>query len=351
MGSIELLLDSEKIAIDEKNFSESMAKIDKALTPGVLVMIQNHTLNDVGGFSNRNGYNTTALFFSEGNIKEEKFDIQKGKENYTYINLNELNNPDSYQIVNNGRDSILDYVNIIIPHSWLGTAFNEGTFSRSGGTSWTTRHAKGTRKIIIGDSLLEQFPDAVNALKFARDAQYFRLNGAYSHQNNLIMKNGDNVHNNSYNITDLKKEFSTLPDKIVTNEEKLKYLKLRKKITIAQENSRDEETHEIACVRAALNLLYEPSRDSTKNNNVLQAIELGLFRNGVEAYQEKGYPVDKKDYIIKEIQHPNRTIAFVKTGKGIAYGDMYILPAKNMEDIVKAAFSVEHVKKYYPYGF
>jgi len=344
---IELITDSETIAVDEKNFSESLQKLENALKSGELVYIQNYRGDDLSSIG-IDRHSTITLFFSDGK-KEGKFLMKKGQKNYSYIHSSN-NNLESYKIITQFNDNVLDNIKITMPHGWTNEQYNEGTFSPAGGTSWISRHSAGTDKIIVGNKLIEMFPEAIAALKFAQDAEHFILPSPYAQNNHVIFKEGDNIHRNDYNIAEIKKDFEKLPDIISSYEDKRKYLDLRKKITVGQEDMRKSETHEIACVNAVLNLLEQPVQDSSKFISHLEAVEVGLYTHGVESIRKQGFPVDSKDYIIKELQHPSRTIAFVKVGMGSYYGETFVLPAKNMDAIVIYALSKENIKTYYPQG-
>ena len=84
----------------------------------------------------------------------------------------------------------------------------------------------------------------------------------------------------------------------------------------------------------------------------LIAKHVGWYREGVKIFRVDGHPVAGDDYLVQELSHPSRRIAFVKTGKGIRYGETYILPFNDSIDrLVEFAFSEGMVKKHYNHGF
>ncbi|MCK4730437.1 MAG: hypothetical protein KAT28_03910 [Candidatus Aenigmarchaeota archaeon] len=293
---IELITSEGKSEIDGENFIEYMQKLDNLLEPGTPIMLQKYT----NGLNKGRGRPAERiLFFSEGNLnrdsngdlnKEGVFNLQEGKKNLSYVMINEKDQT-SYQIVYSHKKE-LDNYNLNPIHN---TRINE---------------------IIVGDILTEQVPDAMSALRFAGDAVYFDLHPFYSRQNYLIKEIGDQG------------------------------------ICGEQETKRERQTHEIACLRASINLLKEAGREIGKYKGALVANQVGWFSDGTKNFGENKYPINAEDYLVHHPTYPNKMVAFVKTGKGVRYGETYILPvSKKMDDVVELAFSKDMIKEHYPHGF
>lgn len=294
--------------ITKENLNVSLKKLELILSKGTPVMFSNYFCADIDNRNRTQSY----LFYSDGNVSlDGVFNIEKGKRNFSYLVVEE-ENPNSYQLIHYWQNELQNN-KVSFPHVSKQNHYNENTFSRSGPSSWQTYEDRGTSQIIVGDILLEKFPEAINALNFAKDAVYFKLNSFYSNQNSLIRSNGD------YKIKN-------------------------------QEGLRDAQTSQIALVRASLNLLNE-ARKTFNEYSSIQANQLGEYRDGsVQDFRKIGYPVNLEDYLIQEISHPHRNIALVKTNSVFQSGETYILPFKGMNRVVGLAFCEEMIKKNYPHG-
>ncbi|MBW2990894.1 hypothetical protein KY348_04265, partial [Candidatus Woesearchaeota archaeon] len=86
----------------------------------------------------------------------------------------------------------------------------------------------------------------------------------------------------------------------------------------------------------------------------LHVRQIGFFQDGVEYYRDElGYPVDEDDYVVDDMMHPHKKIAFIKVGVGGMYGRTYIHPCyktEGAEETVRKAFSKDMIKKYFPAG-
>jgi hypothetical protein len=352
---MELITDNDKIEITKDNFDKILKNIETIIQSKTPVLIEEFELNDVGGFSSPLPHVTSTLFYADKFIcnpkdnseNKNKFTMSPGKRNTCYSTIRHKD--ESHYVVKNINE-ILTNIKIEIPSTWLGTAYNEGTFSRAGGTSWTTRHGSGTNKIIIGQKALDKFPNATDTLNFAQDAIHFRLPRAYTRHFNRIMKKGDQrIY--SLDLTKIRDELNKIPKDITTE-----YLRLRKNELIDlfalpeshPESRRRRESIEMTCINAVLTLMDEPMYKQNKFHTDLEAIEVKCYKNIVEVYKSKNCPINNNDYLIKEIMHPNRTLAIVKANSGIAVGEMYILPFNNTDKLLEEAFSKEHIAKYYP---
>jgi|GEM_PF-5231811 len=361
MKGIEFVLDSETINVNEKNFADSMQKLEKALRPGIIMFVQNYNKDDFGSLTIPRKHYDTKIF-SYGDTLDGKILMDADKKNKVYITLDDVNKKafgSFYNINYLPKDQTAD-IQIILPAFWTGTAYNEGTFSPAGGTSWSTFHWAGTEKVIIGDKLLELFPEAVNALKFVQDAQHFELHQTYSRPNHYIFKKDDTTHlSKDYDLTRLKKDIHKLPDIIEGDdwETKSRLMDIKNGITLMQKESREEIFCEMNCIQAVLNLLHGPVYEKNGLKVRLEVSQVGRDRNAVQSLRSQGYPVGSEDYIIKDLNmaeirksDDDTCVAFLKVGKRLRQGEMYILPAKGMDTIVEKAFSKEHVKTYYPHG-
>jgi hypothetical protein len=308
---IKLITKEGESEITKDNFVESMQRLENMLKPGTPVMFQNFSWNDHPWGAK---YIDRILLYSGGKLSSEGiFNIQKGKRNYVYATISK-DDPNSYRFVHQG-DELLYNNGLVTPKTWTSRESNEGTFSSAGTVEWTSFHKAGTTQLVIGDILNEQFPNALNELNYVRDAIYFNLDGFYSVQNYLITEIGD----------------------IGPRGEK--------------EQQRTDQTHRIACVRACVNLLGEVKREVEQINNPLIVNQTGWYRDGAEPLRKMGLPIDNQDYIVKELQYPGKIVAFIKVGKGIAFGETYILPHREeVEAMVERAFSEEIVARYYPHG-
>jgi hypothetical protein len=310
---IELATSKGKSEINGENFAESMQRLENMLEPGTPVMFQKYRSNNLSMGGGRHAQR--LLFFSGGKLSREGvFNLQKGKRNFSYVTINEKDST-SYQVVHHWQEA-LDNHRLSVPKSWTMRQYNEGTFSPAGPSEWNSFHSAGTEEIVVGDILTEKFPDAMHALRFGRDAVYFDLHSFYSMQSYLVTEIGD------------------------------------KGIRGEQESQRETQTHRIACLRACMNLINEAEREIGEYHNSVIAKHVGWFRDGTQRLRDGGHPVDDRDYLVQELSHPSRSVAFVKTGKGIKYGETYILPfSEKMDNIVELAFSEDMVRKHYPHGF
>ena len=304
---IEVATPKGKSEITEKNFSESIKTLEDILEPGTPVMLQNYDSSSLRRHSQRHK-TTRWFFFSGGRINNSgHFNLQKGKRNFSCVRMsNDYIN--RYQIMHL-RNKMSDTLEISSPKGWRTRQYNEGTFSPAGPQEWYSNHSSGTEKVVVGDTLEEQFPITMNALKFARDAFYFNLHPFYSNPNYLVTEMRD------------------------------------KGIRVERERQPSEQTNRITCLRACINLITEAEKELEVYREPVKARHLGCFRD------RPAHPVEDTDYIIEELAYPGKKIAFVKTGKG-SLGETYILPFSDKNnEILELAFSEDMIKKHYPYGF
>jgi len=314
--AIKLTISTEVREINEQNFQTSLETIAAQLTPGTPVMLQNYSSSDLGLTRGKHIHN--ILFISDGYLHPHgTFSHQKGKRNFAFITSG-YKHFQEYQIVHHWQEQLeLDNNRLTIPHDWTREQYNEGTFSRSGPELWLSSHSAGTEEIIIGDQLKDRFPEAIDALKFTQDAIHFTLHPFYSHLGYLTTKIGDKS----------------------TPEGNLK------------KDAREREARDLACLKAVVNLIAEANYEqSDRTFNHVHADQLGWYHEGGKYLRAKGVPVNDTDYLVREIMHPQRNLAFVKLSKGMTVGETYILPASKMDQIVESAFTEERIKKYYPYG-
>lgn len=298
-------------SVDEGSFRGFLRDISRKLKSGMPVMFLNYSQNNICG---RNRYAQRYLFFSDGELSSDGvFGVEQGNRNFNYLTINE-NNPDSYQLVKHWKGQ-LDNHPISVPRNWTVNQYNEETFSPAGGSSWISNHSGGTEEVIVGKWLEKKFPSAITALRFARDAVFFHLPQVYSMQNYLITETGD---------------------KDTRNE---------------NEGQRTKQTSRVACVRACLNLLNEAERELEGYHGGLVARQAGWYNGGAKEIRDRlGYPVDDSDFVVGQISHPSKTLAFVKCEGVFQYGDIYILPTKKNQGLVEHAFSKKKVKRFYPHG-
>jgi hypothetical protein len=286
--------------INKDNFAESMQNLRDILLPGMPIMIRQYDQHQLSIHSE------TVLFYSGGNLSDEGiFDIQKGKINFPYLHVDK-EKPTSYWVYRQNEKD-LDKFKLCIPETWTGTTYNENTFSPRGPSTELTFGGSGTEEVVIGKNLSRQFPDAVYALKFVGDAVPFRLDSFYSQEYQSIIE--------KEKITDEQKR------------------RLAKRITLG----------------ACMNLIKEAAQEiKTDLIGGIVARQVESYIDGTEGFRKDSYPIDGKDYIIQEMPHPCRRVAFVKTEN---VGGACILPFnRKMKNIVELAFSEDMIRKYYPYG-
>ncbi len=297
--------------INKDNFAESMRSLEKILRPGTPIMFQNYHSSSLH-FGGRHAQR--ILFFSGGRLsKKGVFNLQKGRRNFCYAQISEKD-PAAYDIIIQPDEELNGY-NIKVPRSWTRQQYNEETFSPAGPHLFSSLHSEGTEQIIAKDSLARRFPDAMRALRFARDSVYFNLNSFYAVQNHEITEIGD-----------------TRPD-------------------CEQEKQRSLQTNRIACVRAVMNLLTEATREIEIHLESLVTHQIGWFSCRARSFRAQRYPVDDDDYLIQATSQPYKDVAFVKIGGGMFAGEIYVLPvSRDMDQLVERAFSADMVKKHYPHG-
>jgi hypothetical protein len=281
--------------LTKENFSEKIKQLEELLVPGTPVMFHTYHKTDIGIGKT---YNNRLLFFSGGTLDSKgRFNVQKGKRNFCYVDLSELD-PTCYRIVRQTDESLY---NKLEPHrSWEQQHYNENTFSRAGPSTWMTFPSKGTTEILIGDLVEEKYPEAIKALKFARDAVYFELPYFYE--------------------------------------------------SICPVSSTDEERHttrKIMRLNITANLLEEAHEEIRKKITKNCRNSLTIWETGEIRAAHTNRPLLKEDYIVLESLHPSRVLAYIKV-KGC--NGAYILPAKKFAKVVEYAFSKENIGKFYPYG-
>ena len=314
--NIELELQDKKIDINGKNYSEVMQTIDNIIEPGTPVLLQNFSWSGMGsGIPGK--ITKKILFLSGGHLSSQGvFNLEKGKKHHIYININiniNSNNQEDYRIVKCHNHGSLDQHKLKIPHSWTRDQHNEGTFSPAPPQNWKSSHKAGTEKLIIGDQLIEQYSDALFSLMFSRDAIKFNLNPFYGQPFYLVTEKDINQN--------------------------------------GEEKRKDIATRGVN-LTACMNLIKKANKEINDYWDAITASQIGYFNEGVKRFREQKFPVDEKDYLIKELSHPRRTLGFIKINQGVIRGENYILPLnEKMEELTELAFSDEFVKKFYPYGF
>jgi len=301
---IELKMPTSIAKIDKDNLAQNIQKIKNVLKPGMPVLIQQYDIHHMVRENNE-----TALFFSGGNINEEGvFDIQKGKINFPYASINQIDSNIYKYFIHLNWNSTLTNYKIEIPHTWQNKTYNENTHSPAGPSEGISIHSEGTEEIVIGEFLKQQFPEAVKALKFTGDAVRFSLDSFYSDQ--------------CYGIEEKEDTFN-----------KEKQAMIRK------------FTH----LRASMNLIKEAAQELEMGSlSSIVARQLKRYQNIEKFFEIDGYPINSEDYLVDETAHPYNRVAFVKTE---SVGGIYILPFnKTTEEIVDLAFSSDMIRKHYPHG-
>ncbi len=305
---IELLIAEDKSEITKENFADSVEQIRGALKPGMPVMVHNYSRSSL---NYTRGNEARVLFFSGGSLDDNgKFNMQEDTNSF-YVDMGKEDN--SSYMIKQASDGL---VGMGLPNIWTQEQYNEGTFSPEGPSRWTSTHESGTRRVLIGEHLAQEFPDAFNALRFAVNSTHFYLPIPYARQKYLITDIGERT---------------------------------------GEDFEKDKLTHRIARIRGIMNLL-ELAIDQTKEFTdpfPLSASQVGWYRNGVEYFREQGYPVNAEDYLINKGVKPSkeRNIVFIKTEGTLQYGEMYILPYGERKSLVELAVSDGVVGKIYPAGY
>jgi len=267
------------------DFTELVQTLEALLKPGVPVMLKEYTLSDLwlrGGLHTK-----TALFISGGHLsKHGVFDIQKGNRNFSYVSFSGEDSA-SYKLVRNPNGTLDNYV-LSPPETGAAPQYNEGSFSQAGPARWASFHSSGTSQIVIGDALTEQFPDALHALNFARDAIYFDLPPFYLVQGDLIMQIGD-------------KYFGGLQG--------------------------EEQANELICLTACMKLIDKAGRKIEENYSYITMKQVGTLKDGESTLRRRGHPVDDLDYVAQKESLSRELVALIKVGKGSRPGETYIRPA------------------------
>ena len=242
------------------------------------------------------------LFLSDENLSYGGvFKLQPKTRNNCYLMLD----CENYTIVNQDSDK-LGNDKLSVPIKWTMEHICEYSSSTySSGIKWNSLTDKGIEEIIVGDILNKQYFEAINSLKFARDAVYFKLGVSY---------------------------FDSISRVNQIDESKTKLYEAKK----------------LTCLNAAMSLLDEAKKEQhILGNHNVQATQIGCYSTGAQSFQNNGRPVGDTDYLI---HRGGKRFAIVKIGGGPNVREMYILPYKGEESLVECAFSNDMIKKHYPDG-
>ncbi len=308
-GTITLVTPERQSEINAHNYADSLQDLNNMLAPGTPVMFQRH---------NEHGSRKLLLLSGGGLSQDGTFDVQKGKRNYVYASINE-DDSDVYKIsrLNDGK---LAHYRLEVPHSRRGEDESDHSFSPEDPGAVASFH-----EVVMGNKVIREFPDVINALQFAGDAVHFKLDQFYSRPLYLTFEKGD-----------------------------------------AEANwQREKRAHNDACLGAVLNLMREAveidirkkdaaatsyAQVSTETYGPISATQLDLYKDQGEEFSGCGLPVDLKDYLLQV--STKKKLAFVKVGKGDGFGETYVLPAEDeLNELVGFAFSDDFVKKFYPLAF
>lgn len=289
-------------ALRKDNLKTTLKDIRRSLSVDTPVLISHHQHHG------RRHYSHSILFLSSGRVGNDgSLDIKKGAKNYSFAFIN---SDGSYRIgVTLGGRKLRDKIEP--SNYWFSNEYNECTFSSGGGERWIEDHSSGISGLVIGDSLLEKYPEAINALKFVRDA--IRVDVPFSRLSGTIYLAGE-----------------TLPQSDTRRQEEDKHAA-------------------ISYVMAMLGLVYE--RNKHRSSRFMEARELKCWieprikeldvrkaRTNItdEEYEEKKraimekalgiYPLVPDDFAIVS---GSGVIAYVKAGKGCLRGETYVLPVKS----------------------
>lgn len=313
--TIKVVHDKGEFEVAKKDFKESMKRLEGLLEPGIPMMVEEKSWTDLSM-----GYRGTDrhLFFSDGKILDgNKLVSRNGKRNRAFAMCSgENNNFQSYQLVTR-TDPNLESAKLSVPSFWTMKQFNEGTFSPAGPVEWESCHSGGTSLVMIGKKVEEQFSEALDAVRFVEKGIAFELNPFYSMPGYLITTNGLNREEN-----DLREREAS------------------KLVGVAAVKKLAEQASRELCDKKKMERPYE----------ALLSTQLGWWRSGSKPSRDDGYPVNDRDYLLYELSHPGRRVAFVKVGEGICYGNIFVLPCKGAERVVDLALSKEFVREYFPVG-
>lgn len=315
--STKIISDSEEFEISEHTesaFLESMKKLEELLKPDTPVMVEKRTWED-----NKTGDSVTkTLLFSDGKLHpENKLMPRNLGRNRVFAQIyGENNQSEDYRLVSCWLPE-QDAAVLFPSRSWRALEENDGTFSPSGYTSWTSFHSARISQVMLGDKAREAFPKTLDAIKFAETSHHFTLHGFYSMPRYLVRLIG-------------KKDEDS--------------------------RKRDSEASKLACVSAVRVLVEQAGKTKWKKlglerpYDTLHIDQIGWWKTGVENARKQSYPVEDEDFLIYELSHPSRRVCFVKTGRGCGYGDTYVLPCKESSGVVDFALSDKFVKEYFPFG-
>jgi hypothetical protein len=296
-GGIRVTHSQGEFDIGRYNFQESLKRLEEILTPDTLVFI-----HDI--------HKRKTIFFSDGTITyDSKFTIQKGKRNYSYVRVGDERAFD-YRIASSDERLMSSPIT-----TWL----NEMSWWRNGRTLvpidealFSDVYKNETAAIVIGDSLKNTFPEAIQALEFARDAMHFELSTIYvSGKRNSLYGENDNL-----------------------------------------KDIRERQTQRTVNVSAIKNLLELELRKTDQSfdpkYDYFNVIELGNCSESIMDIWRKKYPgigekMNKNDLVVYD-NLKGVAAAFLK----LDYGGAYILPVNGNDQLIDSAFSEEMVKKIYP---
>jgi hypothetical protein len=319
VGSFKIKNGSQEIEINKENASTYIEQISGLLEPGTPIMIKSYSHSDLP--MTRRSSESAYLFLYGGEVTDNgKLTMQKGKRNYVYVSAH-------------GRDEKkYDYDIIVekngvfvhgpsLPQLNRNEDVHKPCFSTAPPSVIRWLSGGGTSEILVGDQVKEDYPDLYNALLFGGDAIHFKLPTFYSRPGYLISninkrKDPESKYYNIVAVTLLRNLF--------------------------QETAKDKNFK--TPVKFSKNIKED------RGIKTLQAWEVGEYRE--KAYRkEDNLPLDKEDFIIFELGHPNRTIAYVKPNKGLGVaGESFIYPSRSKAgQLVELALNPKNLEKYFPH--
>jgi len=285
--------------ITREQFSTLPKRLTPVLGPGELVSV---SLPGDGEYAQH------VLFFSDGRLSDEgTFTVQRGKRNFSYVLVSQRN-PCRYYLVTQERPELENF----------GTAVPLVGYNPLDGVSpLEMRNDKLIERVVVGDELAEEFPEAVDALRFARDAAHFNV------------------------PTYFEKQFSGLARNSEYAQQQRPQL-------------REMQTCRMSCLRASLGLLDKAYVELNGEDG--KAMSGSAFMNAPWTHwgeikdMVEEHPISTRDSMVFRRDGSSRdALAFVKTGEGIVHGETYILPYTDaMEQVVDLAVSPAMIDKHYP---
>ncbi|MFA5797063.1 MAG: hypothetical protein WC916_03455 [Candidatus Woesearchaeota archaeon] len=324
-GEIKLITTQGTSSITKDNFSESLEKIVKMLTPGTPVMFDGYAKTTRSGPFPAHDVKK-YLFYSDGTVTPDGgFRFQEGKRTDLYVAFTRKDNPEQYILNIISRDRSLPQ-KILIPHSDIEGGALVG---------------EGTTEIIIGGNLRLQYGNAMNAMDFARNAINVVLDNSYV--------TFAPIYHTREKFNGPRKEFESLRKKFGGSKEEFEAAS--KKFNGFKEEFEKFEKNftEYALVTAARNLLLE-ARVQNKKPAGIEIVPLERYYLDSQKNLIEKYALDINDFVIRgpDGTGKNADIAILKIAHRLFPGQLFVLPAQDMDEFVESAFSEQAVAAYYP---